>query len=271
MTLAIHRAPWTSQPPQGTPATKDFAVYHAAIGGTFFDSALGTHEDTATGTAFTSGAFGEFGSHEAPGAAPQTVCVAQPGSVFVILAVIKAGSLSGVQQIIALDPSASPSGLRTFQFRTNDANVDFIRFNTAASPFTASAALGLSAGQSGCVLAWSNGLSFGLITPGGAASDTMTGTPKPWGDAQGYARWFSRRTTGVNDPSTHGTYLRAVVDDPGTPEGRHALWRNPWRVFEPLELAVPYEAAGGGLPTIGTPFAVDLTATSFRPAVPYTY
>lgn len=270
MGLIAHRLPWTSQPPWGTPARQDgLRVHHAAIGGAFFDSATGREEEASLGTSFVSQAYGEFGACDDPATNPQAVCAAEPGNAFVIIAVIQAGTLTGAQQIIALDPSAAAPSLRTFQFRTNGSSLEFIRFNTSSSVFTVSASLGLSAGQSGTVIAWCNGTAMGVMGPGGSGTATITGTPRAWGASSGYARWFSRRTTTVNEPSTHNTFLRAVVDDPGSDVGRHALRLNPWQIFEPVSIPVPTTASG--LPTLGTVSATAITSSAFRPSVTYTY
>lgn len=261
MPLIERLVPWQHQPPWGWPVATDRHVYSACIGGAFFDSATGREEESSLGTSFVSGVFGALGAQDAPATNPQVVSHAEPGNAFAIVAVIEAATLSGTQQIIALDPSTTAPSLRTFQFRTNGSNLEFLRFNTSASAFTASAALGLTAGQSGVVVAWCNGAAMGVISPGGTGTATITGTPRAWGASSGYARWFSRRTTAVNEPSSHKTYLRAIVEDPGE-DGRRSLYLNPWQLFEPLRIPVPTTAPT--LPTMAAINASNITATGMR-------
>lgn len=52
---------------------------------------------------------------------------------------------------------------------------------------------------------------------------------------------------------------------------RLRILANPWALFRPRQIIVPYVAAGGGLPTLSNARGVNVTSTGFQPAVDYAY
>lgn len=248
--------------PQGTlEITSQWSdiVLSAAIGGTFFNLVTGFEEASAS---ITSGV-NQGGACDVPsGTTSSIIELATPGTDFLLLSAFSPPELSGIKQVIAYDASTNPAGNRRFQFRTNGTNLEFIRFNTVATPFSISSTVGIPAGDFGTIIGWSNGLNFGVITPGGEASSSMTGTPSSWGFAQGLARWFSRRANNIqNEGSIHQTALRAVLRDNGSQEIRRELQRNPWQIFRAQPRRI-YTFPSSGIPTINSVYMSSITNNS---------
>lgn len=106
---------------------------------------------------------------------------------------------------------------------------------------------------------WVNGASAGATT-----SLRAVGTGMSWlsfGASSGFDV----------DAATGSLLLRAVWDRALSGDEIASVSADPWQLFAPQQIYVPRAAAGGGLPTLSAPTAIDITATSFRPRVTYAY
>lgn len=203
-------------------------VLSCSIGGSFYNVAR-QEFDTKNGV---EPGLSQAGTCDAAnGADPYISEPAGPGTEFIVLCVLTPRGLSGIKQIFACDNVANPVN-RRLQFRTNGTSLEIVRFNTAVEPFSVSLPIGITDRGVGTVVGWSNGLTFGAISPSGEVIGTMTGAPSAWGQNASIARWYSRVTEGLTrEPSSHMAALRAVLRDPGVQEVRRALQQNPWQLF----------------------------------------
>ena len=81
--------------------------------------------------------------------------------------------------------------------------------------------------------------------------------------------WIAQRSPGGTQ--LNGRVLYAALFNRELTSGEALeIVANPWRLFEPKPIWVPVSAAGG-LPTLSNARGIDVTTTSFRPAVDYTY
>ena len=137
------------------------------------------------------------------------------------------GAASGTVQDFWDDDNGTT---RAYQFRLNASNgVDFIRFNTSVSAFTASTgALSSTQLVNGFVaIARSNGLSISVYASGvTSGSATMTGTPQPRNST---AQLYSRK--GATIPFS-GSIVITVDFDYALPDSAiSSLLTNPWQLF----------------------------------------
>lgn len=233
-----------------SPRWKD-SVLSASLGGRFYN--LVTDEFQEISGTVVPGA-NQGGVCDVPSGSSQGVIEsATPGLSFLILCSFSPQGLSGIKQIIAYDDSLAGGSNRVFQLRTNGTNLDFIRFNTGPSAASVSLSLGIPQGGFGTIVAWVDGAAFGIITPTGESSSSVS-PPMPWNAAGSRARWYQRSSGGIaNEVSSHQSALRAVLVDPGSQEVRRELRRNPWQIFKPQSR------------TIFLPALSALTLTSITP------
>lgn len=180
-------------------------------------------------------------------------------SVFTLVCVYDlSGSSGSYSPIIGGDQT----GNRQFQLRVTPSNtIEFIRFNTSVSTFTATTT---TTGRTGCIVAVSNGSSVRLIHKGIVSSTaTITGTPKPLTVvAPGGYLGFDQQPL-VKD---RGVSMCAVLPFALSNAEAVALSLNPWQIFAKERIWVPV-AAGGGTTisaTTGNAVADGVTAALIK-------
>jgi hypothetical protein len=160
-------------------------------------------------------------------------------SVFTLICVYDlSGSSGSYSPIIGGDQT----GNRQFQLRFTPSNtIEFIRFNTVVSTFTATTT---TTGRTGCVVAVSDGASVRLIHKGIVSSTaTITGTPKPLTVVApgGYLGFDQQPLVGDKGVAMCAVLPFALSNAEGV-----ALSLNPWQLFTPIQRSIWVPAAAGG-------------------------
>jgi hypothetical protein len=237
---------FTNQPQGAVELAPDWAdcVLSASIGGSSYNIKTGNF-DTRSGVGVSSAPSGVV---DAPTGNAYVVENATLGRSFLVIASITPTSLTGIKQILSWDNSEI-TAKRYFQFRNNGSNLEMVRFNSAASAFTASASIGIGINESGVVAGWSNGGEAGVLTTSSESSVTVTSDGKDVPTPAGEQLWFTRfRTTGgaIYEPTDNRFALRVVMRDPGNQEIRRALRINPWQLFRAKPRVLYFDVGGGG-------------------------
>lgn len=195
---------------------------------------------------------------------------------FCLLTVVQPTSVTGLQQIAARQDSIALGLTRQFQFRTNGADLEFIRFNTAGSAFTAVAAAAAEIGKVMVAVASSSGANMLVQTATQRGTATITGTPTTWSAATlTHSRWFERFQLFTGVPGEHGSHLSAlrVIFNRGLSDSEaRELSVNPWQLFRPAANQTFYSLPSQGVSTLvlSNPTVFNITTNSANPRVTIT-
>ena len=188
-----------------------------------------------------------------------------------LMCVFKALSVSGVQHLINEDNNLG--GARNFQLRINSGACEFIPFS-GNTPDTTMSVAGLMAGVWYTVIA--------QYRPGSQRVSV-------WNRGGGLVGSDTSSVAGALDADTVGTRIGVLGsnDIDGPFAGLIALaagWsidiqseamrlgNNPWGVYQSRRIYIPTPAAAGYThPTLSAATATEITATSFKPRVTYTF
>lgn len=132
------------------------------------------------------------------------------------------------------------TGNRQFQFRFSASNqLEFIRFNTSGSAFTASVA---ATARSGVVIGISIGTSVKVWFAGATGTATITGTPMAASRVAIGGSFGIDSEQGVTDL----LYMGAVLNGSVVNGGLASLASNPWQLFAPRRVRFAVASSGGG-------------------------
>lgn len=239
--------PWTEQPQEAVGLAAGVRAVHAAIGRDPFNIAAQVPE-VIVGAVSVSTTIAGTALDPTTTSGRRIACGAPDSTDFTIVAQIVPASVTGNQQILALDSSAG-TVVRRFQLRSTGSTLDLYRFNTAASFFSTSITSALAIGLPATIVAVSRGLNFALYCNDLSASASMTGAASSWDSSLAVqATWFERITGGAAaDHGSHRSCLRVVLPYALDDDEARSIAHNPWQLFAPRSIWVPQAGITGGL------------------------